>query len=76
MESENSVPCCKGPPLIPTLSQMLPVRALPPHFPKIHSSIVFSSPLSSAEVKEWVELYLHSPNTPSWLYAQLKKAHE
>jgi len=20
----------------------------------------------SAEVKEWVELYLHSPNTPSW----------
>jgi hypothetical protein len=25
------------------------------------------SPLSSAKVKEWVELYLHSPNTPSWL---------
>jgi hypothetical protein len=24
------------------------------------------SPTSSAEVKEWVELYLHSPNTPSW----------
>jgi hypothetical protein len=24
-----------------------------------------SSP-SSAEVKEWVEPYLHSPNTPSW----------
>jgi hypothetical protein len=24
------------------------------------------SPQSSAEVKEWVELYLHSPNTPSW----------
>jgi hypothetical protein len=24
------------------------------------------SPPSSAEVKEWVELYLHSPNTPSW----------
>jgi hypothetical protein len=23
------------------------------------------SPPSSAEVKEWVELYLHSPNTPS-----------
>jgi hypothetical protein len=21
---------------------------------------------SSAEVKEWVELYIHSPNTPSW----------
>jgi hypothetical protein len=30
-----------------------------------------SSP-SSAEVKEWVELYLHSPNTPSWRGAQLK----
>jgi hypothetical protein len=28
------------------------------------------SPLSSAEVKEWVELYLHSPNTPSWRGAQ------
>jgi hypothetical protein len=24
------------------------------------------SPPSSAEVKEWEELYLHSPNTPSW----------
>jgi hypothetical protein len=29
---------------------------------------------SSAEVKECVELYLHSPNTPSWRDAQLKKA--
>jgi hypothetical protein len=29
------------------------------------------SPLSNAEVKEWVELYLHSPNTPSWRGAQL-----
>jgi hypothetical protein len=26
---------------------------------------------SSTEVKEWVELYLHSPNTPSWRGAQL-----
>jgi hypothetical protein len=31
------------------------------------------SPPSSAEVKEWVELYLHSPNTPSWRDAQCKK---
>jgi hypothetical protein len=30
------------------------------------------SPPSSAEVKEWVELYLHYPNTPSWRGAQLK----
>jgi hypothetical protein len=30
------------------------------------------SPPSSAWVKEWVELYLHSPNTPSWRSAQLK----
>jgi hypothetical protein len=30
------------------------------------------SPPSSAEVKEWMELYLHSPNTPSWRGAQLK----
>jgi hypothetical protein len=28
---------------------------------------------SSAKVKEWVELYLHSPNTPSWRGAQLKQ---
>jgi hypothetical protein len=31
------------------------------------------SPLSSAEVKEWMELYLHSPNTPSWRGAQGSK---
>jgi hypothetical protein len=31
------------------------------------------SPPSSAEVKEWVELYLHSHNTPSWRGAQFKK---
>jgi hypothetical protein len=30
------------------------------------------SPLSSAEIKECVELYLHSPNTPSWRDAHLK----
>jgi hypothetical protein len=30
-----------------------------------------NSPPSSAEVKEWVELYLHSPNTPSWRGAEL-----
>jgi hypothetical protein len=29
---------------------------------------------SSAEVKECMELYLHSPNTPSWRGTQLKKA--
>jgi hypothetical protein len=33
------------------------------------------SPPSSAEEKEWVELYLHSPNTPSWRGAQLGGAH-
>jgi hypothetical protein len=32
------------------------------------------SPPSSAEVKEWVELYLHSPNAPSWRGAQLRGA--
>jgi hypothetical protein len=30
------------------------------------------SPPSSAEVKECVDLYLHSPNTPSWHGAQLQ----
>jgi hypothetical protein len=34
------------------------------------------SPPSSAEVKEWVELYLHSPNTPSWRGVQLGGAQE
>jgi hypothetical protein len=29
------------------------------------------SPPSSAEVKEWVELYLHSPNAPLWRGSQL-----
>jgi hypothetical protein len=34
---------------------------------------VWSWPLpSSAEVKECVEQYLHSPNMPSWCGAQLK----
>jgi hypothetical protein len=30
-------------------------------------------PPFSAEVKEWVELYIHTPNTPSLHGAQLKK---
>jgi hypothetical protein len=33
---------------------------------------VHHSPPSSAEVKEYVKLYLNSPNTPSWRGAQLK----
>jgi hypothetical protein len=32
------------------------------------------SPPSSAEIKECVELYFHSSNTPSWRGDQLKKA--
>jgi hypothetical protein len=32
------------------------------------------SPPSSTEVKECVEIYIHSPNTPSWCGAQLKKS--
>jgi len=30
------------------------------------------SPSSSAQVKEWVELYLHFPSMPSWGGAHLK----
>jgi hypothetical protein len=30
------------------------------------------SPPSNAQVKEWVELYLHSPNTLSWRSTQLR----
>jgi hypothetical protein len=33
------------------------------------------SPPSSAELKECVELYFHSPNTPAWRGAQFKKKH-
>jgi hypothetical protein len=29
---------------------------------------------SSVEVKEWVQLYLHSSNTPSWSGAQVQKS--
>jgi hypothetical protein len=32
------------------------------------------SPLYSAAVKEWVELYFQSPSTPSWRGAQLGRA--
>jgi hypothetical protein len=32
------------------------------------------SPSSSTEVKEWLELCLHSPNAPSWRGAQLEGA--
>jgi hypothetical protein len=32
------------------------------------------SPPSNTEVKEWVELYIYSPNTPSWRDAQLEGA--
>jgi hypothetical protein len=43
-------------------------------FPGGKAAVAWSWPLTStsAEVKEWVELYLHSPNTPSWRGAQLK----
>jgi hypothetical protein len=35
----------------------------------------YYSSSSNAEVKECVELYLHSPNKPSWRGAQLKTKH-
>jgi hypothetical protein len=34
------------------------------------------SPPSSAEVGEWVEMYFHSPTTPSWRGAWLGGAQE
>jgi hypothetical protein len=38
----------------------------------IHSgSEADHSPPSSAEVKEWVDRYIHSPSTPSWRGVQL-----
>jgi len=44
----------------------LPLRVKRPGLEANHS------PPSSAEVKKCVELYLHSPNMPSWRGAQLK----
>jgi hypothetical protein len=43
-------------------------------FPGDKAARAWSWPLtpSNAKVKEWVGLYLHSPNTPSWRGAQLK----
>jgi hypothetical protein len=42
-------------------------------FPGGKAAGTWSWPLpSTAEVKEWVELYLHSPNMLSWHGAQLK----
>jgi hypothetical protein len=42
-------------------------------FPGGKAAGAWSCPLTS--IKECVELYLHSPNTPSWRGAQLKKKH-
>jgi hypothetical protein len=41
-------------------------------FPWTKAAGAWSWPLTpfSAKVKRWVELYLHSPNTPSWRGAQ------
>jgi hypothetical protein len=32
------------------------------------------SPPTNADIKDWVELYHHSPNMPSWHGAQLEGA--
>jgi hypothetical protein len=52
------------PSLNPTGTGTLSLEVKRPGSEADHSS------LSSAEVKECVELYLHSPNTPSWRGAQ------
>jgi len=39
----------KSPPLVPILNQMNPVHNFPPYFPKIHSSVIFSSTPRSPE---------------------------
>jgi hypothetical protein len=48
----------------------------PPQFPSFnHPNNIrrrIHLPPSSVEVKEWVELYLYYPNTPSWNSAHLK----
>jgi hypothetical protein len=41
-------------------------------FQNIIRGLLMFAPPSNAEVKECVELYIHSPNTPSWRGAQLK----
>jgi len=59
--------------IMPILSQMNLVHILKPYF-KTHLTIILPS-TSSGEVKELMALYLQSPSTPSWLGAQLEKAH-
>jgi hypothetical protein len=52
-----------------------PTQWVPGDFPlrvKRQGREAHHSPPSSAEVKEWVEVYPHFPNTPSWRGAQLK----
>jgi hypothetical protein len=70
------------------LTKILPVqnssRAHPASYPMGKSALSLGvkrpgretdhSPPSSAEVKECVALYLHSPNTPSLSGAQLKES--
>jgi hypothetical protein len=46
-------------------------RALSPEVKRLEREADHSPP-SSAKVKKWVELYLHSPNTPSCCGAQWK----
>jgi hypothetical protein len=50
-----------------------PIQWVPGAFPWGYSGrgVKLTTP-SNAEVKEWVELYLHYLNTPSWRGAQLK----
>jgi hypothetical protein len=43
------------------------------HFLTVNYDEADQSPPSSAEVKQCMELYFHSPNTPSWRGAELKK---
>jgi len=41
---------------------------------KFHALIFNDRPPSSAEVNEFLDVYLHSPNTPSWRGVQLKQS--
>jgi hypothetical protein len=60
--------------LRPTQPPIQWVQGAPSLGVKLQGREADHSPPSSAEVEECVELYLHSPNTPSWRGAQLKES--
>jgi hypothetical protein len=69
---EGSWECFPSPPLPERLGGLHSLRSngYQGLFPAASGREADHSPPPSAEIKEFVELYLHSPNTPSWYCAK------